>query len=449
MLRFIPAGRSIKFYVILSWLIPAILAILISLAFFLAASYFSYQSALRGLELDLERKNKIVARRLSAEILIGYRGSIGGVSSILKKDLGLSSVSVSKESPPCIVASGDETCFITSDGYLSSYRRIPYVSEPHHSLIRIPFPGFFASLRFKNLFWSALPIFLLLGLGIVFQRSVLRKYFLDPIESLLNTSTGEAEPRKHWPKEIKNISEKLYKSFETRDEHLFSKMTRGVFHDLRTLLHTPLCAVGLARESNSDATKKAKRLEHLLDVSERQLPKIKAIVDNTLDGTREVKLAEQKSQLSATIVSAKENLELLAQQSNTQIDVCLPEEDTGFVHDPIQLERALTNILKNGIEATNGANRNRESKKVKVSLFLEEQLARIQVEDSGPGLPIESNTAFRLLKSSKPTGSGLGLLVSKKIVEAHGGSITIAKSQGLKDASFKIVLPSSRGEISQ
>jgi signal transduction histidine kinase len=46
-----------------------------------------------------------------------------------------------------------------------------------------------------------------------------------------------------------------------------------------------------------------------------------------------------------------------------------------------------------------------------------------------------------LLKSTKPHGSGLGLLISKKIIEAHHGRIIASQSEELKGARFEVLLP--------
>ncbi len=66
----------------------------------------------------------------------------------------------------------------------------------------------------------------------------------------------------------------------------------------------------------------------------------------------------------------------------------------------------------------------------------------LEIEDSGPGMPTSSKKTFRIMKSSKPNGSGLGLLVSKKIIEAHGGDISVETSESLKGAKFIISIPS-------
>jgi signal transduction histidine kinase len=69
---------------------------------------------------------------------------------------------------------------------------------------------------------------------------------------------------------------------------------------------------------------------------------------------------------------------------------------------------------------------------------------RLTVEDSGPG--IDARIADRLFTpffSTKPTGTGLGLSVSRRIVQAHGGTLTAA-NRPVGGACFTITLPGRR-----
>ena len=106
----------------------------------------------------------------------------------------------------------------------------------------------------------------------------------------------------------------------------------------------------------------------------------------------------------------------------------------------MQIERAITNIIKNGLEAIQeGPARER---RIRISYHLNNKdFIGLAIEDAGPGLPANPNNVFRFLKSTKAHGSGLGLLISKKIVEAHGGKLVANRSADLGGAKFEILLP--------
>ena len=87
--------------------------------------------------------------------------------------------------------------------------------------------------------------------------------------------------------------------------------------------------------------------------------------------------------------------------------------------DPDQLEQLLINLLRNAVDAaleTGGG--------VRVGWTRQRAAVEIWVEDEGPGL---SNTAnlFVPFFTTKPAGSGIGLVLSRQIAEAHGGSLVL------------------------
>ncbi|NDC25550.1 MAG: ATP-binding protein, partial [Proteobacteria bacterium] len=120
----------------------------------------------------------------------------------------------------------------------------------------------------------------------------------------------------------------------------------------------------------------------------------------------------------------------------------LQDKASGLVveHDPIQMERVFTNLIKNAIESCAATEKGREVFISARKDFRAKSLV-ISVDDAGQGLPLEPQSVFRLLKSTKLHGSGLGLIVSRKIVEAHGGKLVPSHSPLLGGARFEVFLP--------
>jgi signal transduction histidine kinase len=82
---------------------------------------------------------------------------------------------------------------------------------------------------------------------------------------------------------------------------------------------------------------------------------------------------------------------------------------------------------------------------VKVRLGLEDRHARsfvrLDVADSGPGVPAElTDTVFRPFVTTKATGTGLGLAVVKRIIDAHHGELALSSVVG-EGATFSLWLP--------
>jgi PAS domain S-box-containing protein len=107
--------------------------------------------------------------------------------------------------------------------------------------------------------------------------------------------------------------------------------------------------------------------------------------------------------------------------------------------DRVQMQQVLMNLMLNGIEAmkdTGGV------LQVKSQLHEDGQI-EISVIDTGPGLPLDkANQIFEAFFTTKPQGSGMGLAISKSIVESHGGRIW-ANGDGVRGATFQFTLPAA------
>lgn len=109
----------------------------------------------------------------------------------------------------------------------------------------------------------------------------------------------------------------------------------------------------------------------------------------------------------------------------------------------IQIETVLHNLITNAIDAlkTGGADADRE---ISVAAVMEsEHYVAISVADNGPGVPAEMATQlFRPFATSKPQGMGLGLAISKSIIEAHGGRLWLEPAE--PGSIFRFTLPIAR-----
>lgn len=447
--RFLPPGRSLKFYALVSWAITCALAIVACLIVFAGSAFVEQRGEIRRISNDLIDKSQTAARRVSAELLIGPRGSVDSATRILKEEMKLRDVILTSRVPKCIglqsvnLKSDSEACFENRGEFGIAYRRVPFVQDTYFVAVTQSLPKLWAFFQLKNIIWSVIPIAIVLGFGLVVQRFLVKRYFLRPIQALVETSTGEQEPPEHWPKEIREISELLYQSFKSRDEAVFSQIARGVVHDLRTLIHTPLGAVDLVSEQGKDSQKRPSRLEHLYSVCSQQLPKMREIIDNTLDGSRSIDVRLAQASIQSTVNNSIQTLDGLAQQTATEIQVENDLPNDSIAHDRVQLERAITNLIKNGVEACQESSKSDPARKklVSVSLRAKNSKVEISIEDSGPGLPVRAGKVFRTLKSTKTHGSGLGLVVSRKIIEAHGGELIPGASSRLGGAMFLVRLP--------
>ena len=106
--------------------------------------------------------------------------------------------------------------------------------------------------------------------------------------------------------------------------------------------------------------------------------------------------------------------------------------------DRVQLQQALMNLMLNGIEAMQDTTGELSIK----SQLTEEWQVLISVTDAGVGLPTESiDKIFNAFFTTKHQGTGLGLVITRSIVESHGGRIWVTANSG-RGATFHFTLPS-------
>jgi nitrogen fixation/metabolism regulation signal transduction histidine kinase len=125
--------------------------------------------------------------------------------------------------------------------------------------------------------------------------------------------------------------------------------------------------------------------------------------------------------------------------------------DVTLMVDPDQIEQMFINLVRNAVEAVlesaavkdpqrNGGNANVESSPVIINWTIEDQDVVLTIDDNGPGLLNPSN-AFVPFYTTKPEGSGIGLALSRQIVEAHQGSIELSNRDGRDGCQVRVTLP--------
>lgn len=125
-----------------------------------------------------------------------------------------------------------------------------------------------------------------------------------------------------------------------------------------------------------------------------------------------------------------------ARDRRVDLEVETPPECTAFV-DGDYLQQALMNVLLNAIDFS-GANG-----RVALTVAARERRLEIRVEDSGPGLSEEQQErVFEAFYTTKPGGTGLGLAVTRTLLEKMGG--TIQASRGSRGAMFTLSLPTEQ-----
>lgn len=230
-------------------------------------------------------------------------------------------------------------------------------------------------------------------------------------------------------------------ALHTRDE-FFSIASHELKNPLAALmLQLKLLQRELRRSSNRPAPPEV--IAAKVDAAERNAGRIGELVQELLDTTRiragKLELRRELIDLGIMVRDAVTRIEPEAQQAKTAISVQTIADVTGW-WDRSRLEQVIVNLLTNAVKYGSG-------QPISVSVSRADGAACFVVHDGGIGVPAEDQErifeAFergKSLEGSKMTGLGLGLYISRKIVEAHGGKITLKSEPGY-GSTFTVKLP--------
>ncbi len=105
--------------------------------------------------------------------------------------------------------------------------------------------------------------------------------------------------------------------------------------------------------------------------------------------------------------------------------------------DQMQLQQIFLNLLLNSVDAMPDGG----TLAIKTFQYLEKNSIQIEISDTGKGIPKDvMEKIFQPFFTTKPKGSGMGLAITKRIVEEHGGSINVKSTQN-RGTTFTIIFP--------
>lgn len=209
-------------------------------------------------------------------------------------------------------------------------------------------------------------------------------------------------------------------------------VARRIAHEIKNPL-TPiqLSAERIKRKFHSQVGHDADKLEQMTDVIVRQTNDLRRIVD---EFSKFARMPEPELHINDMTQLVHDALSLqIAGQPDVHFAAEIPEEQVLVDMDDTMIGQALTNLLKNAGEATEtyisrlGAEGYRPE--IQLRMSKDKDTVTIKISDNGIGLPEDRARLFEPYVTTRGEGTGLGLPIVKKIIEEHGGTLTLTDAE--------------------
>lgn len=298
--------------------------------------------------------------------------------------------------------------------------------------------------------WGAVLFVTLMGLLLAY---ILFRQILEPIRQLAETThpPGLSPPMVD---EVRALSSRVHRLMEDVDQTqsrlarsqeqmlqsekwaLVGKLAAGVAHSIRN----PLTSVKIRLFSMGRNPHLSSAQKEDLEVISTEISHIEAIVRSFLEFSRPPKLVMQPISPSEVVDLSLRLLQPRLAAGHVKVELNREHPLPVLSADPDQLKEVMVNLLVNACEVMVKGGIIRISERVEVD-EKGRRWAVLTFSDNGPGIAEEiQEKVFQPFFSTKEEGTGLGLSIASRIVQDHGGKITLESREG-EGATFILTLP--------
>jgi PAS domain S-box-containing protein len=198
---------------------------------------------------------------------------------------------------------------------------------------------------------------------------------------------------------------------------------------------------GIYMVNSGFAKAKPERVEKGWEMVQRNVERIRSMVLDILYYAKDRELVVEDVDLVAIVEDFREGLEKKASDANIEVGIDIADDVDVFQGDPQAIRAMLLNLLENSLDACR-MDKEKDTHEISMTIRRETPWVLIDVEDNGIGMDRETREkVFSLFFSSKGIkGTGLGLFISNKIVDKHGGDIKVFSEPG-RGTRFEVRLP--------
>jgi signal transduction histidine kinase len=232
----------------------------------------------------------------------------------------------------------------------------------------------------------------------------------------------DVETRRHFENQIR-VSQRLT---------AINSLTGLVAHEIKN----PLNSIALRLEMlRGRLLEEAPEAENEISVLSEEVTRLDRVVRTFLDFNRPVDLYFEDVDAAALVEEVVSFLKPEAQHRGVEFHFARPGDGVIIKADDGLLRQAVTNVAMNAIEAME------KGGQLDIGIERNDEFCTIRISDTGPGIPQDYlNKIFQLYFTTKPKGTGIGLAMTFRAVQLHGGTIDVESEPG-RGTTFRIALP--------
>jgi signal transduction histidine kinase len=265
----------------------------------------------------------------------------------------------------------------------------------------------------------------------------------DSFNSMINSIRNFIEEQRRLSDELKTANEEIQQRERMKDEFI-----NVAAHEMRTPVQPILGLSELLKAMRHENKLPVTKEEELLDMIISNAKRLLLLQENILDVSRIenklLKLNKDQCNLVEIISTAIQDTENQIDKNMVEMRYNPSETNPLLVYaDRAKLTQVVSNLLNNAIKFTQAGS-------ITVDVVKDDNKAIVRIKDTGAGIhPRVESKLFSKFVTNSSSGTGLGLFISKSIVEAHGGKISGSNNTNDKGATFSFSLPLVELDVAQ
>ncbi len=254
---------------------------------------------------------------------------------------------------------------------------------------------------------------------------------LVTIASRAALAIENAEAYKSLEEKIKQLEEAQERLIRSERLAVIGNMAAYIAHEIRN----PLVTIGGFARSISRISNQDPHARQGAEIIVEEVNRLEKILANITDFGKPLKPVKGMYQVNELLENTCSLMGPYFKSSNIQLIRKFNESAPPVMMDSTQIKQVFVNLMKNAVESM------LDGGTLTLETTSDDKYVKVNVTDTGKGIPAEAiQRVFEPFFTTKADGTGIGLAVSKKIVDEHGGTIRV-KSSGYGGTTFSVYLP--------